>query len=285
VTDLDDDLDKDIVSSLFIDNDNHIVWYDNDGSESFTRTPVDTLSGVGDISDLVVDDLDEDGDKDLVVTLADGNLIIWLENDGSENFTREPIASDFMQAPRQVVVVDIDNDLDKDLLVIGGNSAIGEVVYYENDGSEVFIKRIIDGTAGNRKNLVVVDMDGDGDIDFFVVNNYPHEISCYRNELIPTAISESAPERITLQQNYPNPFNPHTTLTFSLNRPQHVTISVLDIAGRQIALLADRRFGAGTNSTEWDGIDVLGQLVPSGTYLVKMETERYVKSQKIMLVR
>jgi hypothetical protein len=285
VTDLDDDLDKDIVASIFVDSESHIVWYENDGSELFTRTPIDTLSGLSDITDLVVADLDEDGDKDLVFTLSATNQIFWLENDGSEDFTIEPIASDFMQAPRGVVVVDIDNDMDNDLLVVGGNSAVGEVVYYENDGSEVFLKRIIDDTPGNRLNLAAIDLDSDGDTDFLVVNNYPHEISYFRNELIPTAVSEQTTDKFSLQHVFPNPFNPQTTVTFALGRPRHVTIAIFDLTGRLVTMLADRGFGAGTHSATWRGKDELGQMVPSGPYVVRMEAGNIVDAQKITLVR
>ena len=105
---------------------------------------------------------------------------------------------------------------------------------------------------------------------------------CVPVTTVPPRASVAMP---ALSPNYPNPFNPHTTVSFSLDRTQQVTISVYDLTGRQVAVLADQMFGAGTHTTEGKGMDILGQSVSSGTYIVRLETEGYVESQKIMLIR
>ena len=84
---------------------------------------------------------------------------------------------------------------------------------------------------------------------------------------------------------YPNPFNPQTTITFSLERDEWATVSVYELTGRRVALLADRTFDAGTHSLLWSGRDEAGRSMPSGTYLVRLETESAVRAQKLMLLR
>jgi hypothetical protein len=101
----------------------------------------------------------------------------------------------------------------------------------------------------------------------------------------PVAAAPAGPPPARLVDNRPNPFNPTTTITFTLAQAQRVTIVVSDIAGRTIATIADRTFGPGLNSVAWSGRDAAGHTVPSGTYLVRMETEDGAQARKISLVR
>ena len=84
---------------------------------------------------------------------------------------------------------------------------------------------------------------------------------------------------------YPNPFNPRTTVTFSIDSQQVLEISVFDLSGKRIAVLADELFQMGIHSLEWGGKDWQGNAVASGTYLVQMKADGRVTSEKMMLVR
>ncbi|MFH1845379.1 MAG: T9SS type A sorting domain-containing protein [bacterium] len=84
---------------------------------------------------------------------------------------------------------------------------------------------------------------------------------------------------------HPNPFNPQTTIFFSISRTQHVNISVFDLAGRCVAQVTNQQYGAGTHDVEWDGRDMSGLVVASGTYLVRMDTGDSVYAKKAILVR
>ncbi len=101
----------------------------------------------------------------------------------------------------------------------------------------------------------------------------------------PQAENQAPPGRLGLHPCFPNPFNPGTTISFSLARSRRVKISVLDLAGRQIAVVASREFPPGSHSLTWNGCDLAGRSVSSGTYLVRMETEDRVEARKIVLAR
>ena len=94
-----------------------------------------------------------------------------------------------------------------------------------------------------------------------------------------------APPASRLTGNHPNPFNPATTIAFAVEREQRVTISVFDVEGRRIATLTDQAYGPGFHSVQWTGLDAAGRAVPSGTYLVQMETGDGAEARKISLVR
>lgn len=81
-------------------------------------------------------------------------------------------------------------------------------------------------------------------------------------------------------QNFPNPFNASTTLEFYLPREGYVSLRVLSMQGRQMALLVDRQMAAGIHRLSWDA-----SALPSGIYtcLLQRSGERVMK--KVVLLR
>ncbi len=90
------------------------------------------------------------------------------------------------------------------------------------------------------------------------------------------------PARLSI---HPNPFNPLTSVSFSIDHSQNVELSIYDITGKHIIVLAKRSFQAGDHSLNWQGRDMQGRAVSSGTYFVRMITDNYVTSEKVILIR
>jgi hypothetical protein len=55
------------------------------------------------------------------------------------------------------------------------------------------------------------------------------------------------PSTFALKQNYPNPFNPSTTIEFSIPYQGNVRLAVFDHLGREVAVLADGEYQAGSH--------------------------------------
>lgn len=68
----------------------------------------------------------------------------------------------------------------------------------------------------------------------------------------------------------PNPSRGSTELEFMLAQPGHARLSVHDVQGRRVGLLADGSFTAGLHRATWDGRRVDGGRVPSGVYFVDL---------------
>ena len=83
----------------------------------------------------------------------------------------------------------------------------------------------------------------------------------------------------------PNPFNPHTSLRFALAAPQAIRLSIWDLSGHPVITLAEGPYPTGEHSLLWNGRDSQGRAMPSGTYLVRLETETGVQAKKVMLLR
>lgn len=84
---------------------------------------------------------------------------------------------------------------------------------------------------------------------------------------------------------YPNPFNPEVHIAFSLAKTQAVRLAIYDVAGRQVAILADRVWEAGNHSLEWRGRDSADRLVSTGVYLIRLETPDQTLTSKAVLLK
>ena len=100
----------------------------------------------------------------------------------------------------------------------------------------------------------------------------------------PVGVPESAPNGI-LTSNYPNPFNPSTSIHFTLAETSHVTLSVYDLAGRRICDLHREELHQGDHEVSWNGVDELGNPVPSGIYLYRLEVGDHIETGKMTLLK
>ncbi|MEZ4387524.1 MAG: T9SS type A sorting domain-containing protein [Candidatus Krumholzibacteriia bacterium] len=90
---------------------------------------------------------------------------------------------------------------------------------------------------------------------------------------------------VLLERPTPNPFNPRTSIGFDLSQLDDVRITVHDLRGRRVAILADARFPGGHHTLTWNGVDQRGRSLPSGTYLVRLQTDTVVRTTKAVLIR
>ncbi|MCX6165509.1 MAG: T9SS type A sorting domain-containing protein [Ignavibacteriae bacterium] len=88
------------------------------------------------------------------------------------------------------------------------------------------------------------------------------------------------PNTFELSQNYPNPFNPITKISYQLPFSGLIKISVYDILGREVAILANGYKNAGYYNIEFDGTKF-----NSGVYFYRLFTDRFVSTKKMILVK
>ncbi|MCD4727035.1 MAG: T9SS type A sorting domain-containing protein, partial [Pirellulales bacterium] len=91
---------------------------------------------------------------------------------------------------------------------------------------------------------------------------------------------DTLPLQTELRHNYPNPFNPTTTIEFVLSHQQAITLTVYNILGQQVAMLADGNYAAGLHRLTFDASNLT-----SGVYIYRMETTGQKFVQKMVLVR
>ncbi len=198
--DLDGDGDLDLI---ILHGNGHIEYFENTGtaaSPKFTErtgasNPMDGVNADSDdpfdsIMSLALDDLDNDGDTDLIVA-KESSVIYYYENTGTTTHPRftqrsgtaNPLDSAFSDTDRLgfwagTMLIDLDGDDDSDFTILGSNSVN---LYFENTGTPTnprFVQRtgadnplheVNDQTYGN---FAFADIDGDHAPDLVVVDIY-----------------------------------------------------------------------------------------------------------------
>ncbi len=88
------------------------------------------------------------------------------------------------------------------------------------------------------------------------------------------------PRLFDLTGNYPNPFNARTTIGFELEAEADIELTVYDLAGAKVAVLADGYFNAGSHSVNWNAAEV-----SSGVYYCTLRKGRESLTQKMLLLK
>lgn len=78
--------------------------------------------------------------------------------------------------------------------------------------------------------------------------------------------------RLALGRNEPNPFGSETSIRYTLPARGPVRLSVFDVRGREVALLANDVESAGDHLVRWDGRDQGGHPVAAAVYFYRLET-------------
>jgi carboxypeptidase T len=118
----------------------------------------------------------------------------------------------------------------------------------------------------------------------------PSDLAAWQVDTVSPATPVPSVSR--LGQNYPNPFNPSTTFRFtvgSTDAPRGgmapVTLTIYDVTGRAVAVIARAEMAPGTYAVPWNGLDARGRAVASGMYFAKLRIGETSFVRKMVLVR
>jgi len=79
---------------------------------------------------------------------------------------------------------------------------------------------------------------------------------------------------------YPNPFNPRTTIEFEIPQKDYVSIILYNVLGKELKTLINGIKEKGTHQVQVNGTDLV-----SGIYFVKIQTNNFIKTQKLILIK
>ena len=85
------------------------------------------------------------------------------------------------------------------------------------------------------------------------------------------------PTESMLQGNYPNPFNPQTMINFSIQDGESGALTIYNTRGQ---LLETHHYEAGDHQLNWDAAQY-----GSGIYFYKLETQNFVSTKKMIMVK
>jgi hypothetical protein len=90
--------------------------------------------------------------------------------------------------------------------------------------------------------------------------------------------------RFELTSIQPNPSRGSSRIHFALPREARVRLSVLDIQGREIAVLAEGTYRSGPYEATWNGRTARGD-APAGLYFVRFQTPAGVQVRRLAMTR
>lgn len=83
-----------------------------------------------------------------------------------------------------------------------------------------------------------------------------------------------------MSQNVPNPFRNSTTIRFNIAASQNITLSVYDVTGKLVTVLANGYYTAGEHNVVWNA-----ENIPAGYYLYSIKTATGSTVKKASVVK
>ncbi|HKC36921.1 MAG TPA: FlgD immunoglobulin-like domain containing protein [Chitinophagaceae bacterium] len=75
------------------------------------------------------------------------------------------------------------------------------------------------------------------------------------------------------------------TINFQIEQPEFVSIKLLDVKGRLIKTLVNRRMTQGEHQIEWDKKDEQGKAVPAGIYVLQIVANGKSETMKLSIIK
>jgi len=98
-------------------------------------------------------------------------------------------------------------------------------------------------------------------------------------------IFEEIPTEYELFNNYPNPFNPSTTIKYSVPKNSNIKVRIYNMMGQLIKTLVNESKSPGNYEVQWYGKNEENLSVASGIYFYQLESENFVKTNKMILLK
>ncbi len=84
---------------------------------------------------------------------------------------------------------------------------------------------------------------------------------------------------------HPNPFNPNVSITIFLKTSKVLKVTIFNILGEKVKTMFNNYLNKGTHSFEWDGRNDSNQHLPSGSYIVVVQSGTHFESLKITFLK
>jgi len=150
-----------------MDGEDRVMILLGDGEGSFKFHEIHTLRGTSEIIWIAVDNLDGDGDLDIVAVDERTDNFAILLNDGEGNFEQSDVIIDAGRNLSFVDTGDLDGDGSKDLVI--ADQGAGRIAVYRNRGDGTFFPRDEFDAGFGPRGLIVANLDEETGPDVAVV--------------------------------------------------------------------------------------------------------------------
>jgi len=91
---------------------------------------------------------------------------------------------------------------------------------------------------------------------------------------------DTNPNGFYLSQNYPNPFNPTTNIQFNLPTAANIRLSIHNVLGQTVAVLAEGMYSSGSHTLQFNG-----KGLASGLYFYRLASGDHVRIRKMTMIK
>lgn len=93
------------------------------------------------------------------------------------------------------------------------------------------------------------------------------------------------PTNYALKNPFPNPFNPITQIQFDVPEQNIINLSIFDLNGKLVKVLTSKEYMQGRYYLNWNAKNDYGQDIPSGMYFVRLSSDSYSDTKKILFLK
>ncbi|RPI14170.1 MAG: T9SS C-terminal target domain-containing protein [Ignavibacteriae bacterium] len=93
-------------------------------------------------------------------------------------------------------------------------------------------------------------------------------------------ISNKIPGSFSLMQNFPNPFNPSTKIRFNVPKNSFVKLSIFDMSGKEVDIIANGELSAGEYEVNWNPRNLA-----SGLYFYTLKAADFSETKRMILIK
>jgi hypothetical protein len=244
----------------------------------------------------IVEDLDNDGDAELIAASWDLNVYVWdLEAQTYDGYVQWNgfHGDQFNSGWKDVGGAVTDAAVSAWMYELGSGYLRLTWAMSGLDGAWDLYRRELDGEY----ELVAVGLrvEETGTVTYTDVMVEEGQTYVYRLEVsgggdyAETEPIEVPVARARLYQNHPNPFNPSTTIAYTVPGPStsrhNVVLRVYDVRGGLVRTLVNGPVEGGRHEAAWDGTNNRGEQVSSGVYFARFASGGYSDVRKMVLLR
>jgi hypothetical protein len=280
--------------------DGDVFVYENVTNDTYAPIFHDTISTPNAYLVCATNDIDRNGKTEFFVGGSSyyngigGTKVYWFEADGDNNYIKKYtffLAGTGVLGTTEIFNLDANMDgiddlvfcFDATIVILKWNQdGYFELIYLdweENWDSIINSVTLYDIYNSGKPDLIV---------GYFNLNKVIPYYSVIRKSNLLSHVSEHdkdpIPSHFHLYQNYPNPFNGATRIRFQIMNQQRISLVVYDIAGKEvIRIVDDNQFNPGEHEFIWKGTNKTGMEVSSGVYILRMMSQEYHSSIKMVL--
>ncbi|MFQ6605870.1 MAG: S8 family serine peptidase [Fidelibacterota bacterium] len=238
---------------LFGSQDRNIYFHDVNNNVPVTGWPVPVSGAI--YSAPAVSDVNGDGTPDIIAGLSSGITAMNLDGSLLGNM---PIAFSAV-VESSPVIEDLDHD--GDLEVIIGSSIGLQVQDIKTSGGSTQYWHVYRGNALRTGSYDDIYLAVDSDEDMGIPNVF------------------------SVSKAYPNPFNPNMHFSVALPEEAHILVSIYNLMGQEVTRLANETLAPGSYTFTWQGRDRSGAGLATGIYLIAVQYEGAVHTQKVLFIK